>query len=92
MPFQLKSNNEFKQELINSKSKIDRYVLSYAKNSLPDISFEYKKTSSLKKFNNKNEITVLQINLRSLIKNFPMVEELINDLRMAPHIIAISET
>ena len=79
--------------MINSKSKIDRNVLGYLKTSLPDISSEYKKANSLKKeINYKNEITVLHVNIRSLIKNLPKVEGLINDMRMAPDIIAMSET
>ena len=40
MSFQVLSNNELVQELINSKSKIDRNVLSYLKTSLPDLSAE----------------------------------------------------
>ena len=60
LPFQLLSNNDLMQELINSKSKIDRNILSYLKTLLPDISCEYKKASTLnKEINTKNEITVL---------------------------------
>ena len=44
------------------------------------------------KINVLNSFTILQINSRSLIKNFDKIENLLITLKLNPDIIAISET
>ena len=41
---------------------------------------------------NHKDFLIIHINMRSLLKNFEKLEEMINDLHVSPDIIAISET
>jgi len=71
-------------------------------NRIKNINFDDKKKYdpnqyfSLQAFNklsqNQKDFIILQINARSLIKNFNKLEELLISLVSAPDIIAISET
>ena len=43
-------------------------------------------------FSSKSRLTILHANMRSLVKNFYKLEELIVELKKTPDIIAITET
>ena len=84
-PFKNLSNINFKQ-LFSSNSIID--AKNYSQNNL---NYIYPSKAKLKSKNN-NALSILVLNIRSLNKNFPKLQILVNKLKVKPSVIIVSET
>ena len=91
LPFQLQSDKEF-HDLFSFKSETVQTLQHFLKSSPSEILSLYKRASDSMQQDDDNEIAVLHVNIRSLIKNLDKLKELINAIEMTSDIIAISET
>jgi len=97
------TNSIFSFQNLNKEELSDELYLNNRSNEnccikLPDvISLDhenyYRNTQDFHlQYSNKNHFSIIHINIRSLIKNFEKLEELLANLGKTPELIAISET
>ena len=91
LPFQLQSDKEF-HDLFSFRSKTAQNLQHFLKSSPSKTLSLCKRASDSMQQVDDNEITVLHVNIKSLIKKLDKLKESFNAMKMIPDVIAISET